>query len=105
MPHSSEAAVKSAKSRRRAAYLTSASIASFALTLLAAGIALLADFVPIPMATADRLSAGEFLFMMPIVALVLAVVAEASRIAFTRSKLPEPRRQQAVRWVPVERIR
>jgi hypothetical protein len=103
MPNSTETAIRFARSRRRAAYLTTASIASFALTLLAAGIALLANIVPVPISTTQRISAGTLLFVMPIVTLVLGVVVEATGIALSRTKLPEPRRRQTVRWAPTSR--
>jgi hypothetical protein len=40
---------------------------------------------------------------MPVLALVLAVVFEVTRIALRSPELPEPRRQQAVRWSPGQR--
>jgi hypothetical protein len=84
--------------------LTTASVISFSLTLLAASLAVLLGFVPLrEISHFDRLSVGELLFLMPVVALVLGVVFEASRIAFTRSELPAPRQQQQIRWSPGRR--
>lgn len=103
MQISTENHSKSPRSRRRAALLTTASIASFALTLLAAGIAVLTGLAPLHLGGSDRLAIGELLFVMPIVALVLGVVVEATGVALTRRKLPEPRRRQTVRWMPTRR--
>jgi len=78
--------------------LTTASIVSFSLTLLAASIAVLTGMVPLhSLPHVDRLDIGELLFLMPVVALVLGVVFEAARIAFTRVDLPEPRQRRAIR--------
>jgi hypothetical protein len=90
--------------RRRAAALTTASVVSFSLTLLAGAIAVLTGIVPLhPLSLGDRVNIGELLFLMQIVELVLGVIVEASRMALTRPELPEPRRQQAVRWTPGSR--
>jgi hypothetical protein len=84
--------------------LTTASVISFSLTLLAASLAVLLGFVPLrQISHFDRLTVGELLFLMPVVALVLGVVFEASRIAFSRQELPEPRQQQQIRWSPGRR--
>jgi hypothetical protein len=84
--------------------LTTASVISFSLTLLAASLAVLLGFVPLrQISHFDRLTVGELLFLMPVVALVLGVVFEASRIAFSRQELPEPRQRQQIRWSPGRR--
>lgn len=90
---------------RRASRLTTASIASFSLTLLAGGIAVLSGMIPLPrLSMAERLDVGALLFVAPLMALVLAVVFEVTRIALASSDLPQPRRQQAVlRWTPGRR--
>ena len=93
---------KSATHRARA--FTTATIISFSLTILAASIAILTGLVPLkPMSFAERVDVGSLLFVTPIMALVLAIVFEVARIALTRPDLPEPRRQQAVRWSPGRR--
>ena len=44
------------------------------------------------------------LFVAPVLALVLGIMFEATRMAMSRTPLPEPRRQQAVRnWQPGRR--
>jgi uncharacterized membrane protein len=89
---------------RKARAFTTATIVSFSLTILAASIAILSGLVPLkPMSFAERIDVGSLLFVAPIVALVLAIVFEVTRIALTRPDLPEPRRQQAVRWSPGRR--
>jgi hypothetical protein len=90
---------------RRVSRLTTASIASFSLTLLAGGIGVLAGIVPLPhLSLTERLNVGSLLFVAPLMALVLALVFEVSRIALTRADLPQPRRRQAVlRWTPGRR--
>ena len=81
-----------------------ATIVSFSLTLLAGAGAVLAGLVPLkPLSFGDRLDIGAVLFAAPILALTLAVVFEAARIALKSPDLPEPRRQQAVRWSPGHR--
>lgn len=88
----------------KAAAFTTATIVSFSLTLLAGSIAVLSGLVPLTaLSFGERTEVGAMLFIAPVLALVLAVVFEASRIAFTRAELPEPRRQQAVRWSPGRR--
>ena len=89
---------------RRAASFTTATIVSFSLTLLAGSIAVLSGIVPLKQLNpAARVDIGALLFVMPVVALVLAVVFEVTRIALTRPELPAPRRRQAVRWSPGRR--
>jgi uncharacterized membrane protein len=94
----------SPKSAKRAAAFTTATIVSFSLTMLGGSIAVLSGLLPLDaLSFGERSEVGAILFVAPILALVLAVVFEASRIAFTRAELPEPRRQQAVRWAPGRR--
>ena len=95
---------KSSAAIRRSEILTTTSIISFSLTLLAGGAAVLAGLVPLGRLTfSERVDVGTLLFVSPLVALVLAVVFEVTRIALTAPKLPEPRRQQSVRWSPGRR--
>ncbi|MBI4920380.1 MAG: hypothetical protein HY834_01405 [Devosia nanyangense] len=92
------------KSRRKAAAFTTATIVSFSLTLLGGGVAVLTGLVPLKnLSFGERVDVGALLFVMPVLALVLAVVFEVTRIALRSPELPEPRRQQAVRWSPGER--
>ena len=87
--------------KRRVAALGTASIVSFSLTLLAGGIAVLTGLVPLDrLSLVERIDVGSLLFMMPVVALVLAVVFEVTRIALRAPELPEPRRRETVRWTP-----
>lgn len=88
--------------QQRATSFTTATVVSFSLTLFAAGIAVLMGFVPLKaLSFAERIDLGTMLFVAPIVALVLAVLVETTRIALSREPLPEPRRQQVVRnWTP-----
>ena len=90
-----------AKPRRRAAAFGTATIVSFSLTLLAGSLAVLGGLVPLDrLSFGERVDVGALLFMMPLLALVLSVVFEATRIALRSPELPEPRRQQTIRWVP-----
>jgi hypothetical protein len=95
---------KAAKARRISAF-TTATVVSFSLTLLAGAVAVLANVVPLKMMSfGERVDLGAMLFIAPVLALILAVVFEASRIALKREPLPEPRRQQIVRgWEPGRR--
>ena len=99
------AKTKTRAAARRARAFTTATVISFSLTLLAGSIAVLANLVPLrTLSLGERIDLGAMLFLAPILALVLAVVFEASRVALTREALPEPRRQQAVRnWTPGRR--
>jgi hypothetical protein len=84
--------------RRRAAKFTTATVISFSLTLFAASIAVFSGKVPLKaLSSVERIDLGMMLFVAPIVALVLAVLVETTRIALSREPLPEPRRQQVVR--------
>ena len=90
--------------RRKAQAFTTATIVSFSLTLLVAAFAILFGFVPLKSVTAGmRIDIGALLFIVPVVALVLAVCVEVVGIALKHPQLPEPRRQQAVRWSPGRR--
>jgi hypothetical protein len=92
------------RKRRKAQAFTTTTIVSFSLTLLVAAFAILFGFVPLRSITAGmRVDIGALLFMTPVVALVLAVCVEVVRIALRHPELPEPRRQQAVRWAPGRR--
>lgn len=91
-----------AKARARA--FTTSTVVTFSLTLLAGSVAVLANVVPLRnMDLGERIDVGAILFVAPVVALVLAVVFEATRIALRREPLPEPRRKQAVVWNPGRR--
>jgi hypothetical protein len=91
--------------RRRVAKFTTATVVSFSLTLFAASIAVFSGKVPLKaLSSVERIDLGTMLFVAPIVALVLAVLVETTRIALSREPLPEPRRQQVVRnWTPGRR--
>lgn len=80
-------------------------VVSFALTLLAGSVAVLTNKVPLQTLTlGERVDVGAMLFIATVLALVLAVVFEASRIALSPNRLPEPRRRQVVRnWTPGHR--
>jgi hypothetical protein len=103
MPES--AAKATAKPRRRKAQaFTTTTIVSFSLTLLAGAIAVLTGLVPLRhVSIAERVDIGSVLFVLPVLALVLAVVFEAARIALTRSELPAPRQKQTLKWTPGRR--
>jgi hypothetical protein len=90
--------------RRKAVAFTTATIVSFSLTLLVGAVAVLFGVVPLhSITTGTRVDIGALLFVTPVVALVLAVCVEVVRIALRHPELPEPRRQQAVRWEPGRR--
>ncbi|MEO7221721.1 MAG: hypothetical protein ABIY37_04550 [Devosia sp.] len=102
-PAPAQSEATSAKARRINAF-TTATVISFSLTLLAGSIAVLANVVPLrALSFGERVDFGAVLFIAPVLALILAVVFEASRIALGREALPEPRRQQVVRWTPGHR--
>ena len=92
------------RKHRKAQAFTTATIVSFSLTLLVAAFAILYGFVPLRFVSAGmRVDIGALLFIVPVVALVLAVCVEVVGIALKYPQLPEPRRQQAVRWSPGRR--
>ncbi len=91
------------KTARRLVAFTTSTIVSFSLTLLGGAIVVLTGLVPLRMSFGEHVDFGAMLFIAPVLALVLAVVFEAARIAMTRADLPEPRRQQEVRWSPGRR--
>lgn len=91
------------KPASRPAVLTTASIVSFSLTLLGAGLAVLAGAVPLSALTlAERVDVGSLLFMAPLLILLLALVFEASRIALRKAPLPEPRLVPVARWTDAD---
>ena len=94
-----------AAQRRRIRAFTTVTVVSFSLTLLAGSIAVLTNMVPLDfLSLGDRVDLGAMLFVAPVLALVLAVVFETTRIALKREPLPEPRRRQVVRnWSPGRR--
>lgn len=95
---------KKSRKRNRATVFTTATIVSFSFTLLAAGIAILTGLLPLKsLSFGQRVDVGSLLFMMPVVALVLGVCVEVTRIALRRQELPEPARSQAIRWSPGRR--
>ena len=103
MPASSTETDENPK-RGKAVAFTTATVASFSLTLLGASLAVFSGLVPLHALTVTgRTTVGVFLFLVPIVALVLAVCVEVVRIALRRAELPEPRRRQTVRWAPGHR--
>lgn len=88
----------------KAAVFTTATIVSFSFTLLAAGIGVLTGVLPLrAVSFGQRIDIGSLLFLMPVVALVLGVCFEVARFALRTADLPEPRRQQAIRWSPGRR--
>jgi TRAP-type C4-dicarboxylate transport system permease small subunit len=91
--------------RKRASSFTTATVVSFSLTLFAGGVAVLSGAFPLRMlTTVERIDIGTVLFVAPIMALILAVMVEATRIGLSRQPLPEPRRQQVIRnWSPGRR--
>lgn len=92
------------RTKARARAFTTATVVTFSLTLLAGSVAVLGNLVPLRnLSLGERIDVGAMLFVAPVVALVLAVVFEATRIALRREPLPEPRRQQVVRWTPGQR--
>ena len=104
-PHvPTQQASKAVKSSRLSAF-TTATVVSFSLTLLAGSVAVLTNIVPLRMLSlGDRVDLGAMLFVAPVLALVLAVVFETTRIALKREPLPEPRQRQVVRnWTPGRR--
>lgn len=94
---------KARKARARA--FTTATVVTFSLTLLGGSIAVMTNSVPLrALSMGDRLDLAAMLFVAPVLALVLAVVIEATRIALKREPLPEPRGQRAVlHWTPGRR--
>ena len=77
------------KSSRRVAFLTTA-VVSFSLTLLASGVAILTDTLPLrAFADAQRTDIGSMLLASPILILMLALIFEATRIALRTAPLPE----------------
>lgn len=99
------AAAESRPARARRKAFTTATVVSFSLTLLAGSIAVLTNLVPLRALTfGDRVDLGAMLFVAPVLALVLGIMFEATRMAMSREALPEPRRQQVVRnWAPGRR--
>ena len=91
-------------SRRKAKAFTTTTIVSFSLTLLVASFAVLFGLVPLKSVSSGlRVDIGSLLFVTPVVALILAVCVEVIRVALKNPELPEPRRQQSVRWSPGRR--
>ena len=92
-------------SRRKAVPSPPRPSSSFSLTLLAAGIAVLTGLVPLhSLSLGERVDVGALLFVDPARRLMLGRRASrSSRIALRSTELPEPRRQQAVRWSPGRR--
>ena len=104
-PIPAEAADTAARpKRRRGDAFTTSTIVSFSLTLLCGSFAILFGLVPMHSVTPlMRIDIGALLFVTPVAALVLAVCFEVIRIALRSPELPEPRRQQSVRWSPGRR--
>ena len=92
---------KQRRGRTSLAAFTTATIASFSLTLLAAGIGILTGLLPLhALSFAQRLDVGSLLFIVPVVALILGVCFEVIRITLDGADLPEPRPQQTIDWPP-----
>ena len=103
MPKRALNPTKTRKTRKAVAFST-ATIVSFSLTLLCASLAVLSGLVPLrSLSLGERVDVGALLFLTPLVALLLTVCFEVVRIALRSTDLPEPRRQQAVRWSPARR--
>jgi hypothetical protein len=86
-----EALMSTTPKTRRVAFLTTAVIVSFSLTLLGCGVAILSGTLPLrSIGAADRTDIGSMLLASPILILVLALIFEATRIALKTSPLPEP---------------
>ena len=97
---------KKSRKRSRAAAFTTATIVSFSFTLLAAGIGVLTGLLPVhALSVGQRVDVGSLLFMMPVVALILGVCVEVTRIALRREELPEAERAQRIHWSPGRRER
>jgi hypothetical protein len=95
---------KKPRRRGRAAAFTTATIVSFSFTLLAAGIGILTGLLPLGrLSFGQRVDIGSLLFLMPVVALILGVCVEVTRIALRRQDLPEPSRSQPIHWSPGRR--
>ena len=100
MPASSTETAENPK-RGKAVAFTTATVASFSLTLLGASLAVFSGLVPLHALTVTgRTTVGVFLFLVPIVALVLAVCVEVVRIALSRAELHEPSRRPTERREP-----
>jgi hypothetical protein len=104
-PPAPEIGGATAAKRRRINAFTTATVVSFSLTLLGGSIAVLTNMVPLKfLSFGDRVDLGAMLFVAPVLALVLAVIFETTRIALKRDPLPEPRQRQVVRnWAPGRR--
>ena len=96
---------EAARKARRVTAFTTATIISFSLTMLAGSVAVLGNLIPLQaLSFGQRVDLGAMLFAAPILALMLAVFFEATRVALTREHLPEPRRRELVRnWTPGRR--
>jgi hypothetical protein len=71
--------------------LSAAAVIAFSLTLVGAGIAMLAGLVPHRMLPAlDGIDATIVLLFVPLCALTLAILAEAVRASFAGSLRPAP---------------
>lgn len=76
-----------------ASRLTAAAVIAFSLTLVGAGIAMLVGLVPHRMLPAlDGIDATIVLLFVPLCALTLAILAEATRASFTGSWRQAPAR-------------
>jgi hypothetical protein len=104
-PPAPEVGGVTAAKRRRINAFTTATVVSFSLTLLGGSIAVLTNMVPLKfLSFGDRVDLGAMLFVAPVLALVLGIIFETTRMALKREPLPQPRRQQVVRnWVPGRR--
>lgn len=70
------------KQRKRASrQLFAAAVASFSITLAAVSYGVLGGYVPLRMSAIDRIDFGALLLVVPLCALMLALVFEATRLA------------------------
>lgn len=95
-------APKATKSRRLSADLTSIVAISFSLTFVATGILLLLGILPPTVAALEApVDIGVLLLMVPLCALVLAIMAEVLRAAISGlPKTPAPRIAPLTDWRP-----
>jgi phosphate/sulfate permease len=92
MPESLENKPAPRSAVMRVVTFTTGTIVSFSFTLLAASLALFAGLVPLEkLSLGQRLDIGAMLFIAPVLALVLAVVFEAARLALARDWQPDRR--------------
>ncbi|MEQ1770670.1 MAG: hypothetical protein ABL879_12600 [Devosia sp.] len=95
---------ETASRRRRASrQLFAAAVASFSITLAAVSYGVLGGYVPLRMSAIDRVDFGALLLVVPLVALMLALVFEATRLALRGPvSIAEPK-TLPIAWAPGHR--